>query len=513
MYREESFSPAGLRAFVGAQYLARERCAAEVEPIDLFESLLGMGESQATALLRRAGGDVDALLGLVDPLDLTFEQFEDPLPLSAAAAEVLRHANELAGDQARFDQLGSEELFAALCAAWPGADERVRAAGVDALKVLGAYTSLRTSEPIHVAPAEQPIIEDFAERMDLARIIDANANRLREALRVVEDYARFVLDDPMLMKRIKRCRHRVRQALEFLPGDWILAARETRRDVGTAVAAPDEYARANLRIVLVANLKRAQESARALEEYAKVESMVAAKELEQTRYELYTIERSLRIGSRARRRLEGMVLYWLVDPEACRHSLEWTVREAIAGGVQVVQLRDKTSRDRALLETARQLREWTSELGALFIINDRPDIARLVGADGVHVGQEEFTVRDVRRLVGPEVLVGVSTHTIEQAREAVLEGADYLGVGPVFFSQTKAFDEFAGLPYVKAAASEIRLPFFAIGGVRLENLDAVIEAGARRIAVGQAITDAIEPRDVAHSFRAALEPEPAEQAE
>src|SRR4029077_19739139 len=122
------------------------------------------------------------------------------------------------------------------------------------------------------------------------------------------------------------------------------------------------------------------------------------------------------------------------------------------------------------------VREWTARAGALFIMNDRPDLALLTDADGVHVGQEELSVREARRIMGPSRLVGVSTHTLEQARQAVLDGADYIGVGPVFSSTTKAFAHLAGLDLVRQVAAEITLPAYAIGGIGLENIEALLSA-------------------------------------
>ena len=127
----------------------------------------------------------------------------------------------------------------------------------------------------------------------------------------------------------------------------------------------------------------------------------------------------------------------------------------------------------------------------LLIINDRPDLAALAQADGVHVGQEELSVKDARSIVGPDVLIGVSAHSIEQARQAVLDGANYLGVGPTFPSGTKQFDHFPGVELLRAVAAEIRLPAFAIGGITRENLGQVKSAGFTRMAVSGAI---LEPR-------------------
>ena len=117
-------------------------------------------------------------------------------------------------------------------------------------------------------------------------------------------------------------------------------------------------------------------------------------------------------------------------------------------------------------------------------------MAAIVDADGVHFGQEDLSVKDARAIVGTRMLIGVSTHNIDQARAAVLDGANYLGAGPTFPSQTKAFDDFAGLDYLREVAAEIRLPTFAIGGITADNLPEVLAAGITRVAVGAAVTEA-----------------------
>jgi thiamine-phosphate pyrophosphorylase len=140
----------------------------------------------------------------------------------------------------------------------------------------------------------------------------------------------------------------------------------------------------------------------------------------------------------------------------------------------------------------------------LFIVNDRPDIARLADADGVHLGQDDLPVHEARKIVGPDAFVGVSTHDLAQVRRAVRDGADYIGVGPAFPSATKKFDSLAGLEFVKAALAATSLPAFAIGGINPDTLAAVVAAGAKRIAVSAAVAQADEPRQVAHTLRSAL---------
>jgi thiamine-phosphate pyrophosphorylase len=189
-------------------------------------------------------------------------------------------------------------------------------------------------------------------------------------------------------------------------------------------------------------------------------------------------------------------LYVLIDAGPDEDTLTRLVPQLVAAGVHLLQLRDKRLTDRELLERARQVRALTRGTSTLFIMNDRPDLAALTDADGVHVGQEELRVHDVRAIVGTNRLIGVSTHSIEQARAAVLDGADYLGCGPVFPSETKSFDQFPGIAFLRQVAAEISLPAFAIGGVSLDTMPQVIEAGFSRVAVAGAVANAADPENV-----------------
>lgn len=342
------------------------------------------------------------------------------------------------------------------------------------------------------------------EEVDAARIVDAAANRAREALRVLEDVVRFAHDDAFASRQLKELRHDLGAALAEVPPAHLLAARETMRDVGTAIQTEREGVRESLRDVVAANLKRLQEALRTLEEVGKLFGPPLGAKLEQLRYRGYTLERVLLLGDDARARLAAARVYFLISVDECRRSLETTIRAAAAGGVDVVQLREQDLPDRELLEHAREVRQWTREVGVLMIVNDRPDIARLAAADGVHVGQADLSVRDARRIVGADALVGVSTHTLDQVRAAILDGASYLGVGPTFASSTKDFATLAGLEFVRAAAAETSLPMFVLGGITAANVGDVVRAGGRRIAVCAAIGQADDPRAAAAELRAAL---------
>jgi thiamine-phosphate pyrophosphorylase len=178
--------------------------------------------------------------------------------------------------------------------------------------------------------------------------------------------------------------------------------------------------------------------------------------------------------------------------------------QAILGGADCLQLREKNLEGGELLARARRLTVLCRRHNVLCIINDRPDIALLADADGVHVGQEDLPAAEVRKLIGPEKMLGVSTHRLEQARQAVLDGADYIGIGPVFPSSTKPRDILPGLDYVKQVVAEIPLPAVAIAGITLQNVGQVVAAGLPRIAITAAVAGCDNPRAAAEQFKRLL---------
>ena len=197
--------------------------------------------------------------------------------------------------------------------------------------------------------------------------------------------------------------------------------------------------------------------------------------------------------------LAGARLYLVCDERPSSF-----VEAALRGGVEIVQLRMKDAPDRRVLEVGRRLRELCTAYGALFILNDRPDLAGAVAADGVHVGQQDVSVRQAREAVGTELLVGLSTHSPHQIEEAAVLGADYVGVGPVYETPTKPGRTAVGLELVRYAAAHARIPFFAIGGIDASNVEAVAGAGASRVAVVRAIGDSPDPQAAARQLREAL---------
>lgn len=330
----------------------------------------------------------------------------------------------------------------------------------------------------------------------ILRILDANLNRTQEALRVCEEYARFILEIPALCQQWKELRHSLRRAeilLRDAAGTPLEACRDTAGDVGTQVTSSTEFQRADGAAVAKANIKRLQESLRALEEFGKVASPAAAALFEEMRYSVYDLENLMLSGTDLRKRLSAARLYVLITSKLSSADALTTAREAIAGGADVIQLREKEMEDGEFYQLALMMRQVCGT-HTLFLINDRPHIAKLVRADGVHVGQGDLPVNLVRRLIGQEKIVGKSTSEPELADLAVRDGVDYIGVGPVYETNTKAHRKPVGLEYVRWAAESAKLPYFCIGSINRKTLPDVLAAGARSVAV---CTGIIGAKDIA----------------
>jgi thiamine-phosphate pyrophosphorylase len=216
------------------------------------------------------------------------------------------------------------------------------------------------------------------------------------------------------------------------------------------------------------------------------------------------------LGSERRARLAAARLYLVCDANPGGRALPDVLRGAIAGGVQVVQLRDKQLGDEELSAVANAARALCERLGALLIVNDRPLVAREAGADGAHVGQDDMPVAEARELLGPDMLLGLSTHAPAEIDAAVASASDgtplvdYIGVGPVHETPTKLGRAAVGVELVRYAAAHASVPFFAIGGLGAGNVGDVLSAGATRIVVLRAIADAEDPEDAARELTGLL---------
>ncbi|MBW4551085.1 MAG: thiamine phosphate synthase [Aphanocapsa sp. GSE-SYN-MK-11-07L] len=330
----------------------------------------------------------------------------------------------------------------------------------------------------------------------LERILDANLDRAREGLRVIEEWCRFGLERADLTAT---CKH-LRQQL----GQWhrqeLRLARNTPTDPGTALTHPQEQQRSQIQTVLQVNLGRVQESLRVLEEYGKLYDLQLAAECKQMRYQVYSLESQLLSHDRLAK-LRRSPLYLVTSPS---DRLLEIVEAALKGGLTLVQYRSKTADDTTRLQEAEKLAQLCHQHNALFILNDRVDLAVAVNADGVHLGQQDIPIALARQMLGPQQLIGRSTTNPTEMERAIAEGADYIGVGPVYETPTKAGKAAAGLEYIHYAVEHAPVPWYAIGGIDASNLSQVVAAGATHVAVVRAIMQASDPTQATQALLAHL---------
>ncbi|MGV2827851.1 thiamine phosphate synthase [Myxosarcina sp. GI1(2024)] len=328
------------------------------------------------------------------------------------------------------------------------------------------------------------------------RILDANLDRAREGLRIIEEWCRFGLNHQALAEECKQ----IRQEIASWHSRELRQARDTPADVGTELTHSLEETRHSIEELLQANLCRVQEAMRVLEEYSKFDRPQMAIACKQMRYRVYNIESSL-LNSDRHRQLQTALLYLITSPS---ERLLPIVDDALKGGLTLVQYRDKQIDDLFRLQIAERLCQLCHQYGALFIVNDRVDIALAVNADGVHLGQQDIPISFAREMLGWQKIIGRSTTNQQEMKAAIAEGADYIGVGPVYQTPTKPNKVAAGLDYVNYAASKCPIPWFAIGGVDLDNVSEILAAGGQRVAVVRAIMQAEEPGLVTRQFLSLL---------
>jgi thiamine-phosphate pyrophosphorylase len=333
------------------------------------------------------------------------------------------------------------------------------------------------------------------------RIIDANFNRLAEGLRVLEEIARMMLGDADLTAGLKALRH------NLIRGDAafnleLLNARDSLEDVGIKLTVAGESPRKDLPTIVVANARRAQESLRVLEDLAKLPELdgkLDSDRFKQARFELYALEQKLiQRLTRQERQKKISGLYVILDTGVLNGLSHLKVAaDVIQSGVKVIQLRDKTTSKKQLISLARQLQELCRKHDVLFIMNDYPDIALAVDTDGLHVGQDDLPVAEARKLIPPDKILGCSADTVEEARAAEKEGADYIAVGSIFSTGSKTDVDVVGPERLRLVKPAIHIPLVAIGGINRDNAREVIEAGAESLCVISAVLLAKDPAQAA----------------
>lgn len=332
----------------------------------------------------------------------------------------------------------------------------------------------------------------------LYRILDANFNRSREAARVLEEFARFQLDHAGLAGRCKAARHRLAEcarAYEEAAGVSLADSRDTVGDVGTRLGTETEASREDVGDVVTANLKRLQESLRSIEEYGKIISAPVSAGIEALRYEVYTLEQDL-LRFRAYAAALQSPLMVVATVARWDDALRRVVEACGACGVGMLQLRMKDAPDRDCFDTALRTCELLAGSDTTLILNDRADLALAVGAGGVHLGEEDLPLRAARQLMGGGRLVGATAPDPATAGAAVLAGADYLGAGAAFATASKGNAVVRGVDAILSVQNAVDVPVYAIGGITPANVETLVAAGLRRVAVGAAVTEAENPAAV-----------------
>lgn len=327
------------------------------------------------------------------------------------------------------------------------------------------------------------------------RIIDANFNRAREAMRVIEDFCRFSLNSAPLSTCAKQLRHELSAAIGKLDAAQLIAARDTLGDVGVGKTVDNQLQRSNLRDCFTAGCKRLTESLRTLAEMTQTLNPTVAQTIEKLRFSAYTLEKDIVLFSDTAEKFKPVRLYVIISSSLPADVFSLTHR-CLAGGADCIQLRAKVVDDDKLFALALEFAKICKDAGVLSIINDRVDIAIAAGADGVHLGQNDLPLDQARKLQLAPLVIGKSTHSLEQLHAACEELPTYVSLGPVFATATKPTAEPVGLDYVKQATEILGgtgIGHVAIGGITLDNVEEVLNAGAKTIAVCSAVAEASDP--------------------
>lgn len=327
------------------------------------------------------------------------------------------------------------------------------------------------------------------------RIIDANFNRAREAVRVVEEFCRFGLNSEPLAKRAKQLRHELCFSIAKLDSERLISSRDTEGDVGTEIKLKKQHKRSDLEDCFTAACKRLTEALRVLSEMIQTIDPVEAEKLEKQRYCFYTLEKDISFLYSTCQKFSKVKLYIVITSESADEVLSLT-KDCILGKADCIQLRTKSMPGDELFDLAVKFANLCRAASVISIINDRPDIAIACGADGVHLGQNDLPIEQVRRLQSRPMIIGKSTHSMEQLRKACDQNVTYVGLGPVFSTPTKPTAKAVGFEYVTQASEFLKttaIKGVAIGGINTDNITDVLNCGPDVIAVCSAVTKAPKP--------------------
>jgi len=331
------------------------------------------------------------------------------------------------------------------------------------------------------------------EDLRIAQIIDANLDRAREGLRVLEDWARFALGRKDLVKIIKNFRQNLgkHHLTEYKK------SRNFIKDECAGLSHPEQFKRNNASSIISSNSARVQEALRVIEEFSRDHNQNLSKISSEIRYEIYNLEIEL-LEAQSNYPLQKILnendLYFItLDNE----NLFEKIKNLLEGGIKIIQLRFKKGKDSDNLKFAIKVRELCDDYGVLFLINDRVDIALASKADGVHLGQDDMDIKSARNILGFSKIIGISASNELDIKKAIQDGCDYLGIGPVFATTTKKGKAPLGIKTLKSLTKDISIPWFAIGGIKQENISLLKENNIRKVAIISDLINSENPKEKA----------------
>ncbi len=328
------------------------------------------------------------------------------------------------------------------------------------------------------------------EDLRICQIIDANLDRAREGLRVLEDWARFGLGKADLVLIIKN----LRQILGKNHLEIYKRSRNHLEDKCKGLSHEEQLKRKTSEEIISSNSARVQEALRVIEEFSRPHNHKLSRIASKIRYEIYSLEVEL-LNFNKYKNLENIIkennLYVITDQ---RENLIKIIEDILIGGVKIIQYRFKTGNDADHLEKAIKLKTLCKKYNSLFIVNDRVDIALASNSDGLHLGQDDLDVKTARSLLGNKKIIGKTANNEIDISKAIEDGCDYIGIGPVFKSATKKDKQPLGLERVQELTKDIKVPWFAIGGINKNNISVLKKYNIKKVALVSDLMNAKDPR-------------------
>ena len=330
-----------------------------------------------------------------------------------------------------------------------------------------------------------------AEDLRIYQIIDANLDRAREGLRVIEDWARFGLGKEKYVQRIKN----FRQILGKNHLEIYKQSRNHIEDKCKGLTHHEQIKRKTSDQIISSNSGRVQEALRVIEEFSRLHNPELSKIASEIRYEIYTLEVDLLSLSKRKKSeeiLRGNDLYVITDQ---KENLLEIIEDILIAGVKIIQHRFKRGNDKDNLQEAIQIKNLCKRYNSLFIINDRVDIALASNADGIHLGQNDLDLKTSRKLLGYSKIIGISANNEIDISNALKDGCDYIGIGPVFETATKKSKQPIGIEKIKTLTTNLNIPWFAIGGIKLSNILYLKRNGFKKVALVSQLMNSEDPKE------------------